>query len=128
MHPLLAIDGCIDPAATNGKVNILRPRSIGDNLSGVTKSANPGRIGRDAIKSRVIDGTTGVSTRVPAIAPIRIRPGADGGHNPLPIVVLGNMGIVPRYIGTMIAIRQVLLLDDSMKVAETGGMLTIGQP
>lgn len=125
---MLAIDGCIDPAGTTGKVNILRPRSIGDNLSGVTKLATPGRIGGDTIKSRVIDGTTGVSTRVPAIVPIRIRPGADGGHNPLTIVVLGNMGIIPRYAGTMNAIRQVLLLDDSMRVAETGGMLTIGQP
>jgi len=94
--------------------------------SGGTRSATPGQIGKDARKHRVTAGTTAVPTnRVSAIARIRIRPGADGVRNLLSVAALGSMGIVPRCAGTMIVIRPVHLLVDSIRVAGTGDMRAI---
>jgi hypothetical protein len=77
--------------------------------------------------SRSSDGTAGVFTSVPAIVPIRIRPGADGVRHLRPIIVRGAMGIVLRCAETMIVIRPALLLAGSMRGAGTAGeMLAIG--
>ena len=123
---MLAIDGCIDPAATNGKVIILKPRSMQSiGIEGI-RSATPGQVGKDARMHRVTVGITAVPTnRVSAIARIIIRPGADGVRNLLSVAAPGSMGIVPRCAGTMIVIRPVHLLVDSMRVAGTGDMRAI---
>ena len=102
-----AIGGCTDPAPITGRVNILRPKNIMGTTSVVTRSVTPGRIGKDAIT---------------------IRPDAAGARNDQPINGRGNMGIVLRCAETMIVIRRVLLFVDSMRVAGTGEMLTIGRP
>lgn len=95
------------------------------NGSGGIKSATPGRIGKDARKHCVTVGTTAVSTRVPVIVPIKIRPGADGARNLLSVAAPGSMGIVPRLPGTEIAIRRARLLIDNVGAAGTGGTRVI---
>ena len=84
-----------------------------------------GRIGMDTGKHHVTDGTTAASTRVPAIALIRIRPGADGARNLLSATAPGSMGIVPRLPGTVIAIRRARLLTDNVGAVGTVGTRVI---